>query len=58
MDHELKIGLAQISPVWLDKMASIKKVEQTIIEAVNQKCVLVVFGEALIPGYPMKKCCL
>ena len=52
MDHNLKVGLAQISPVWLNKKATIEKVEKTIIEAANQKCELVVFGEGLIPGYP------
>ena len=52
MDHNLKVGLAQISPVWLNKKASIEKVEKTIIEAADQKCELVVFGEGLIPGYP------
>ena len=52
MDHNLKVGLAQISPVWLDKKACIEKVEKTIVDAVNQKCELVVFGEGLIPGYP------
>ena len=52
MEHILKVGLAQISPVWLDKNGTIKKVEKTIIEASKQQCELVVFGEGLIPGYP------
>ena len=52
MKNLLKVGLAQISPVWLDKKATLKKVESTILAASKQKCELVVFGEGLIPGYP------
>ena len=52
MDNTLKIGMAQIAPVWLDKQGTIKKVEQSIIEASREGCELIVFGEALIPGYP------
>ena len=52
MDNTLKIGMAQIAPVWLDKQGTIKKVEQSIIEASREGCELIVFGEGLIPGYP------
>ena len=52
MDNILKIAMAQIAPVWLDKLATIKKVEQSIKEAAKEKCELIVFGEGLIPGYP------
>ncbi len=52
MEHYLKVALAQISPVWLDKSATIKKIEATIEEAAKEKSELVVFGEALLPGYP------
>ncbi len=52
MDNTLKIALAQISPVWLDKQATLKKVEQSIINAGEKDCELIVFGEGLIPGYP------
>ena len=52
MDNTLKIGMAQIAPVWLDKQVTIKKVEQSLIEASREGCELIVFGEALIPGYP------
>lgn len=48
----LKVALAQISPVWLNKELTIKKIENTIIEAANNQAELVVFGEALLPGYP------
>lgn len=52
MDNLLKVALAQISPVWLDKAATIEKIESTIQEAAKEKAELVVFGEALLPGYP------
>ncbi len=48
----LTIGLAQISPVWLDKEKTIEKILNTIENAANKGCELVVFGEALLPGYP------
>ena len=52
MNQTLKVALAQISPVWLNKTETLKKVEQTIIEAGKQRAELVVFGEGLVPGYP------
>lgn len=52
MEHHLKVALAQISPVWLDKSATIKKIENTIQEASKEAAELLVFGEALLPGYP------
>ena len=52
MENYLKVAMAQIAPVWLDKKATLEKVEQTIVEAVKEKAELIVFGEALLPGYP------
>jgi len=52
MIDTLKIGLAQISPVWLNKWETIKKIESYIQRAGKEKCDLVVFGEAILPGYP------
>ncbi len=52
MNNTLKVALAQISPVWLNKEETLKKVEATILEASNKKCELIVFGEGLVPGYP------
>lgn len=52
MDNTLKIAMAQIAPVWLDKQATLQKVENSILEASNKACELIVFGEGLIPGYP------
>ena len=48
----LKVAMGQIAPVWLDKELTIKKIENAIIEAAKADCELVVFGEALLPGYP------
>ena len=52
MENRLRVALAQISPVWLDKAATLKKIEATLREAAHEKAELVVFGEALLPGYP------
>jgi len=52
MENEIKVALAQIAPVWLNKAATIKKIEATIIDAATAKAELLVFGEALLPGYP------
>mgnify|MGYP001818566261 FL=1 len=48
----LKVGLAQIAPIWLNKKETIKKVSDYILKASEQDCDLVTFGEAFIPGYP------
>ncbi|MHA7842315.1 MAG: carbon-nitrogen hydrolase family protein [Winogradskyella sp.] len=52
MNTLLKIAMAQISPVWLDKSATLKKIESSINDAAEEGCELIVFGEALLPGYP------
>ena len=52
MNTTLKIAMAQIAPVWLDKKATLQKIENSILEAVKDNCELIVFGEALLPGYP------
>lgn len=48
----LKVCLAQISAVWLDKAATIDKVCGYIADAGAQGGDLIAFGEALVPGYP------
>ncbi len=48
----LTVGLAQISPIWLDKEKTIEKILKTIEDASSSGCELIVFGEALLPGYP------
>ena len=52
MKREITIGLAQISPVWLNKAKTLKKITHWINKAAIQKCHLLAFGEALVPGYP------
>ncbi|MEM6515992.1 MAG: carbon-nitrogen hydrolase family protein [Bacteroidota bacterium] len=51
-ENSLKIAMAQIAPVWLNASETLKKVENSIIEAAKNNAELVVFGEALVPGYP------
>ncbi len=48
----LRIGMAQMAPVWLDKEKTMERVIQMIISASDQKCELLVFGEGVLPGYP------
>ena len=52
MKDSLNIAIAQIAPKWLNKKATIKKIEEAIDEATAQKAELVCFGETLLPGYP------
>ena len=49
---QLTVALVQMAPVWLRREASIGKMLRYIHRAGEQGCDLVVFGEALIPGYP------
>ena len=51
-ENLLKIAMAQIAPVWLCKNKTIDKIKIFIVDAGKQKCELIVFGEALLPGYP------
>ncbi len=52
MQNLLKVALAQISPVWLNKVETLKKVEHSILDASKEHCELIIFGEGLVPGYP------
>jgi nitrilase len=52
MKSTLTIGMAQIAPVWLNREATTEKMLTYIEQAASQNCDLVVFGEALLPGYP------
>jgi nitrilase len=49
---KLKVALAQIAPIWLNKRATIDKILDTIAQAAKQDAELVVFGESFLPGYP------
>ncbi len=48
----LTVGIAQISPVWLNRSRTLEKIIEHVTAAANEDCQLVVFGEALLPGYP------
>jgi nitrilase len=48
----LTVGIAQIAPVWLDRRRTLGKIIDCAREAIDAGCRLVVFGEALLPGYP------
>ena len=52
MKDTLSVGLAQISPVFLNREKTLQKVVKYIRMAGEQGCDLVTFGEALAPGYP------
>lgn len=52
MNNLINVALAQISPVWLDKKATLDKILSTLEDAKKQDAELVVFGEGLLPGYP------
>ena len=48
----LKVGIAQISPVWLNRELTLDKIIEYVGSAAQKDCELIVFGEALLPGYP------
>ena len=48
----MKVALAQIAPVWLQREATLERVVARIDEAAKAGAKLVCFGEGLVPGYP------
>ncbi len=52
MSDTQRIALAQISPVWLKRDATIEKVALWVRRAADEGCDVVAFGESLVPGYP------
>lgn len=52
MSDHLNVALAQLAPVWLNRDATLEKILQATSDAAAQQADLVVFGEALLPGYP------
>ncbi|MGM0589561.1 MAG: carbon-nitrogen hydrolase family protein [Bacteroidota bacterium] len=48
----LRVALDQTTPVWLNKQGTLDKVTSGILDAADQSCDLIAFGEALVPGYP------
>jgi nitrilase len=51
-EQNLTVGLAQIAPVWMKKAETLDKILHWIDRAADAGCEMVVFGEALLPGYP------
>jgi nitrilase len=50
--NTLKVALAQISPVWLNKLKTLDKIKSYVSEAGTKGGELIVFGEGILPGYP------
>ncbi len=48
----MKVSLAQIAPIWLDKEKTKEKIKSYIRDAGKEKSDLIIFGEGLLPGYP------
>ncbi len=51
-NNTITVALAQIAPIWLDRRATIEKAVDHIRQAADGGADLVVFGEAVVPGYP------
>ena len=51
-EDALRVALAQIAPVWLDRDATLAKCADAVTAAAREGARLVCFGEALVPGYP------
>lgn len=47
------VAAAQISPVWLDRDATVDRAVSAVHEAAGRGARLIVFPEAFIPGYPL-----
>jgi nitrilase len=52
----MKVALAQIAPVFLNRTATLAKVLQWINRAAAAGCELVAFGETIVPAYPLWIC--
>jgi len=50
----LKVALAQMAPVWLNKDKTIDKIKTYISEAGDKSCDLIVFGEGILPALLQK----
>jgi nitrilase len=48
----IKVGIAQIAPVWLNREPTLEKIIHYTRLAGDDGCRLVAFGEAVLPGYP------
>ncbi len=50
--NHLNVAIAQIAPVWLNRAKTLEKIMSYTTQAADAGSQLVVFGEALLPGYP------
>ncbi|MEL7483387.1 MAG: nitrilase-related carbon-nitrogen hydrolase, partial [Planctomycetota bacterium] len=48
----MRVSIAQIAPVLLDRQRTLDKVIASIESAAGEGSKLIAFGEALVPGYP------
>ena len=48
----LKVALGQITPVWMNREATLAKIGDYVSDAGKQDARLIAFGEAIVPGYP------
>lgn len=51
-NDSIKISLAQLAPVWLNRSATTEKILEYMDKAASEGADLVIFGEGLLPGYP------
>ena len=49
----MRVALAQIAPVLLDRAGTNERILAALDEAAADKAALVCFGETLLPGYPL-----
>ena len=49
---KLKVGIAQIAPVWLNRAQTLTKIMDYVAQAAEKGCQLITFGETVLPGYP------
>ena len=52
MNQSVKVAIAQLAPVFLNKEKTVEKACDAISEAGKKDCKLIVFPEAFISGYP------
>jgi len=53
---KFKVAAAHAAPVFMNKVATIKKVVSLIEQAAKADVKLLVFPETFIPGYPVSGC--
>lgn len=49
----MKVAIAQIAPVLMDRSATLVRILAAVEEAADAGCRLVALGETVLPGYPV-----